>query len=165
MKKMLIIAISGLLLCSMIPVFAATTGIKLGIVNIRALLLNSKRFTQIQKTMNEKIVAEQTKLQKSQEAIQAEYANVKPNMNKKEKAALKKKIAKDRASLQAMAKGFQDFSLAVRKQYIDPVDVELKSDIQEIAKQKSLDLVLPSSSVLYSADSYDITEDVAKKFG
>jgi Skp family chaperone for outer membrane proteins len=183
--KMLIISCVAVLLAlcftnSMAEQTAAANGTKIGVVSVRLIFQDCKRnaaYRDQAKAEEDKVVAELKKLSKELEAAKAGLDTLKQGSS--EHLALVKDILQKQASYQAQEE-FEKKQFAMQDQrWTEQLYMDILETVQEIAKNKGLDLVLekdkpdfPSASandlmmgirthkVLYSEGCLDITSDV-----
>lgn len=170
MKKMLAI-FSSLLLIGATQAFAAdtttTTQSTIAVVNVQQLFQQSPKIADLNKQLQTKFKARQDKLvtlQKSLETEKEKYRKESPTMAEKDKTALQKKITDDQSALAKEAVAFQKDLNAEQGKVMKNVLSQLNDVISGLAKKNNYSMVLDSQAVIYSADSSDITKQVAKEF-
>ena len=169
MKKMLAL-ISSILLIGSAPAIAAdaaTTAPKIAVVNVQQVFQQSPKIAELNKKLQGQFKSRQEKLIAAQKTLQDEMDKFKkegPTMSQKEKDSLQKKIVDDQSSLAKDATTFQQDLNKEQNKIMKGVLAELNGIISDIAKKNGYNMVLDAQAVIYSADSTDITKDVAKAF-
>ena len=92
-----------------------------------------------------------------------DYEKKKSKIPEKSLKELEKKIIHQREELQNLAMSFER-SLSI-EEYKKNQEIlsKIKSITENIASEKKIDIVIPKSSLLYSKEKLDITEDILKK--
>lgn len=162
MNKFLITAVMSLALIAA-PAFAETT---LGVVNLDKIRGESKVMKSVR-----------SQLQTKQKAFQGEFETKGKALQAEQQALMKQKDAGDKAAFEKKVKEFQqkanseEQEVRTRRAGLDKAYAGAISDIQktmqeivtQIATEKKLTLVIPSSTVLYGDPSLDVTDEVLKR--
>ena len=85
-------------------------------------------------------------------------------MSQKDRDAMQKKIAADRADLVKKVVAYQQDLQKEQNKIMQGILGDLNGIVSTIAKSQNYSLVLDSQSVIFAADGNDITKDVAKQF-
>jgi outer membrane protein len=146
---------------------ADNANFKVAIVNVQKVLQQSPRVVQLSKKLEAEFKPRQAKIDDGQKALQDELDNFKkeaPTMAQKDRDAMQKKIAGDRADLVKQVVAYQQDLQKEQTKIMQGVLTDLNNIVSNIAKAQSYSLVLDSQAVIYSATGNDITADVAKQF-
>lgn len=169
-KKIGIIA-SALLLAAGVEVCQAADAtapqIKVGIVNVQQVLQQSPRVAELSKKLESQFKNRQAKISDEQKALQDQLDKFKkegPTMAQKDRDAMQKKIAADRADLVKQVVAYQQDLQKEQGKVMQGILGDLNGIVSSIAKEKSYALVLDSQAVIYAGDGNDITKDVATQF-
>lgn len=174
-KRIVGLAMLGLLLLPSFTVDAQAQGLKVGYTDHEVLIINLPDYRTVQTQL-------QQEYQGSQTALQAEYEEYQGKLDRyqKQQALLSEEkraereqelVAAQQAIQQKAAKS--DETLAQREaELLAPLFEKVDKAIQTVAKEKNLDLVLRSQAgpsqpiILFVSDKItDITRDVALKLG
>ncbi len=155
MKKIL-----GFILLVCCAPFALADQLKIGVVNVTELYNKSAFIQNSSKTLQEDIKGMEEKLQAQKAKIQTLISSYEKTSDDKKKTVAQE-ITAEQTQLnkmsQAYQKKIQETQAAGLKKFTDLV----KSTVDKIAKEKQLNAVLNSNSVVYSDSSWiDITSDV-----
>lgn len=146
---------------------AADAQYKVAVVNVQKILQKSPRVTDLSKKLENEFKARQTKITDGQKVLQAQFEKFRkdaPTMSKKDKEATEKKIEADKAELVKQVVAYQQDLQKQQGNVMQSILSDLNSVVTNIAKAKSYNLVLDTQAVIYSADTNDITDEVAKEF-
>ena len=172
MKKFLNIAFAALfaLGVAVMPAKAqdasATTGLKIAVVDIQALLKSTKgaqsiesQLETIRKGFQSEVEKEEKTLRDSEKAILDKKAEIGEEEFKKKAAEFQQKVAEGQKRIQDR-KGKLDKALAVA---IGKLRTEIVKVVAGIGETKKLDLVLARTDVVIVAKQLDITQEVLEK--
>lgn len=146
---------------------AASKATNIAVVNVQQVFQQSPRIAELNKKLQNQFKARQDKLIAAQKTLQEELDKFKkeaPTMSQKDKDALQKKIVEDQSNLAKEASAFQQDLSKEQGKIMKSVLGQLNDVISGIAKQSNYTLVLDSQAVIYSADTSDITKQVAQQF-
>lgn len=146
---------------------AATTDLRVAVVNVQQVLQGSPRVADLSKKLEAQFKDRQAKIGDEQKAMQDEMDKFKkesPTMSQKERDAMQKKITDDRANLVKQVVSYQQDLQKEQGKIMQNVLADLNSIVGSIAKSQNIALVLDAQAVIYTANPTDITKDVAKQF-
>jgi Skp family chaperone for outer membrane proteins len=148
------------------PATGATTNMKIAVVDIQALLKDSKaaksiesQLTGIRKNFQSEVDAEEKSLRAKEKAIMDE----KPKLKEEELKAKASDFQKDVAASQ---KKIQDKKAKLDKAIATAIGTlrsEIVKDVAEIGDKQNLDLVLARTDVVIVSKSLDITQQVLER--
>lgn len=169
MMKKVGILVSALLVAAGVQVAQAAdvAQIKVAVVNVQQVLQQSPRVAQLSKKLEGEFKGRQTKINDDQKALQDSLDSFKKEsatMSQKDRDAMQKKIAADRADLVKKAVAYQQDLQKEQNKIMQGILGDLNGIVSTIAKSQNYSLVLDSQSVIFAADGNDITKDVAKQF-
>jgi outer membrane protein len=153
--------VSGVTLCQ------AATDIKVAIVNVQQVLQQSPRVAELSKKLESQFKARQAKINDEQKTLQDQLDKFKkesPTMSQKDKDAMQKKIAADRADLVKQVVAYQQDLNKEQSKIMQGILNDLNGIVSHIAEDKGYFLVLDSQAVVYGPKGNDITKDVGKQF-
>lgn len=145
----------------------ASPQLKVAVVNVQQVLQQSPRVAELSKKLEGEFKARQAKIGEEQQALQAamdKFKKESPTMSQKDKDAMQKKIANDRADLLKKVVAYQQDLQKEQNKVMQNILANLNSIVSTIAKSHGYTLVLDNQAVIYAGDSSDITKDVADKF-
>ena len=158
MKNILKVVVFGLsVVCMSSYAFAV------GTVNMGAILQHSPETSKIQSTLKSHFSGEQKKLQAQALSLQSalqKYEKNKAVMSKAQLATTKSSLQKQEIALQQGKQKFQQEVAAMQMKLSKKMFEDVKASIQKVAKSQKLDLVMPSTVVLYAGKTVDITNQV-----
>lgn len=156
MKKILGI----ILLACCAPFALAADQLKIGVVNVTELYNNSSFIQNSSKALQEDIKGMEEKLQAQKAKIQALMASYEKTSDDKKKTVAQA-ITAEQTQLNKMSQAYQKKIQEVQAEGLKKFTDLVKSTVNKIAKEKHLNAVLNSNSVVFSDDSWvDITRDV-----
>lgn len=124
----------------------------------------------IQKELRELQASNQNALQAKADEFQAklaEYQSQEAGLTVEDRAARQQELQKLQSELQAFAQEKERELGAKQSELMDPVLVKVQEAIDQVAAEKSLDMVLRLPALLYAKQGkvVNITLDVARKLG
>jgi len=141
--------------------------IKVAVVNVQQVLQQSPHVAELSKKLEGEFKTRQTKIGDEQQALQTEMDKFKkesPTLSQKDKDAIQKKIANDRAVLLKKVVAYQQDLQKEQNKVMQGILADLNGIVSSIAKAHGYALVLDNQAVIYSGEGNDITKDVADKF-
>ena len=167
MKQQIMLCLAASLLISA-PVLAADS-VKIGYVDVRAVVLESKSGQQHKVEMEKFVKDKQAALKKEEEKLKSLQKILEKEMLTLTEAQKQDKQRGFQEKVQAFQKGAQDAEREVRQkdsEYTNKALAEVRKVITEVAKEEKVGLVLGKTemSVLYAEDGMDLTAKVIKKY-
>ena len=150
------------------PVLAADS-VKIGYVDVRAVVLESKSGKQHKTGMETFIKDKQAALKKEEDKLKSLQQTLEKEMLTLTEAQKQDKQRGFQEKVQAFQKSAQDAEREVRQkdtEYTNKALEEVRKLISEVAKEEKVGLVLGKTemSVLYAEDGMDLTPKVIKKY-
>lgn len=150
------------------PVLAAD-GVKIGYVDVRAALLESKSGKQHKADMDAFIKGKQAELKKEEDKLKSLQQSLEKEMLTLSEAQKQDKQRGFQEKVQAFQKSAQEAERTLRQkdsEYTSKSLEEIRKVITEVAKEEKVGLVLGKSetSVLYAEDGMDLTPKVIQKY-
>lgn len=152
------------LLLAVVPCGTAqAAGESIAVLNLRKVFAASEAGKKAQQEMDKKVKELQEKFKKDEDVLAAlqdeieKKSSVWNEEKKQEKAIEFQKMRRDLRVKQ------EDANLELKKieeQQLSPIRKELEQVIEKMAKEKGLNIILPSEVVMYSSDAVDITDEV-----
>jgi len=172
MKKMGIVAstvllAAGVQVCQAADAVAATSPLKVAVVNVQQVLQQSPRVAALSKKLEGQFKDRQTKINDEQKTLQDQldaFKKESPTMTQKDRDAQQKKLSDERAELVKKVVAYQQDLQKEQNKIMQGVLGDLNGIVSKMAKSQSFDLVLDSQAVVFAADGNDITKDVSKQF-
>lgn len=167
MKYMVtIVAVAGLLGSTMA---GAVDNPKIGYVDMRAVLLESKAGKQHKKEMEKFVQSKQAALKKEEDKLKSLQQSLEKEMLTLTEAQKQDKQRGFQEKVQNLQKLAQDAERELRKkdaEYTNKSVEEIRKIITETAKEEKVSLVLgkTETSVLYAEEGMDLTPKVIKKY-
>lgn len=140
---------------------------KIAVVNVQQVLMQSSRVADVNSKLQDQFKPRQEKLTSQQKTLQDELDKLGKNsttMSAKDRDAMEKKIADDKANFLKDAGAFQKEVSAEQNKAMQNILNQLSGIISDLAKKNGYALVLDSQAVVYSSDATDVTKLVAKAF-
>jgi len=160
--KILSLTVATLFALSVSSSFAAG----FAVLDIEKIAKESKAVHDIQGKVSKKqddfqkeITKKQSDLESDQKKLEAKKTILSKEAFEKEQKAFEKKID----SLKDLVEKRQNSLKKASTEAMNKVNDKMKEIITEIAKDKELNLILPSSQVVFSAESLDISAEVLEK--
>lgn len=167
MKRSLLAAlVISTSLCLSAPSFAQATKPTIAVVNIQAVMKDSTAAKSIREQLESKQKAFQAEITKKEEALQKEDQELAKQKSVLSKEAFEEKARAFRARATDVQKEVQS-----KKALLDSAFERSLNDIQKgvndiiaaMAKEKGFTVALPTSQILYSDSSLDISKDVLEQ--
>ena len=164
--KIMLCMAAGLLISS--PVLAADS-VKIGYVDVRAVVLESKTGQQHKAEMEKFVKDRQAALKKEEDKLKSLQQTLEKEMLTLTEAQKQDKQRGFQEKVQAFQKGAQDAEREVRQkdtEYTNKAVEIVRKLITDVAKDEKLGLVLGKTemSVLYAEDGMDLTAKVIQKY-
>ncbi|MDR3492794.1 MAG: OmpH family outer membrane protein [Gammaproteobacteria bacterium] len=169
MKKVFVF-LSSILLVAASSAYAADAAVpasKVAVVNVQQVLLQSPKVAKVNTKLQDQFKPRQEKLSAQQKTLQDEvdkFNKESATMTPKDRDAMDKKLADEKASFLKDAGAFQKQVSEEQNKAMQSILGELNKIISDMAKQNGYSLVLDSQAVVYASDATDITKLVAKDF-
>jgi outer membrane protein len=150
------------------PVLAADS-VKIGYVDVRTVVLESKSGKQHKVDMEKFVKDKQAALKKEEDKLKTLQQNLEKEMLTLTEAQKQEKQRDFQGKVQAFQKSAQEAEREVRQkdtEYTNKALEEVRKVITEVAKDEKVGLVLGKTemSVLYAEDGMDLTAKVIKKY-
>ncbi len=150
------------------PVLAADS-VKIGYVDVRTVVLESKSGKQHKVDMEKFVNDKQAALKKEEDKLKTLQQNLEKEMLTLTEAQKQDKQRDFQGKVQAFQKSAQEAEREVRQkdtEYTNKALEEVRKVITEVAKDEKVGLVLGKTemSVLYAEDGMDLTAKVIKKY-
>ena len=150
------------------PVLAADS-VKIGYVDVRTVVLESKSGKQHKVDMEKFVKDKQAALKKEEDKLKTLQQNLEKEMLTLTEAQKQEKQRDFQGKVQAFQKSAQEAEREVRQKdtaYTNKALEEVRKVITEVAKDEKVGLVLGKTemSVLYAEDGMDLTAKVIKKY-
>jgi len=158
--------VAGLLVSA--PVLAADS-VKIGYVDVRTVVLESKSGQQHKAEMEKFVKDKQAALKKEEEKLKSLQQTLEKEMLTLTEAQKQDKQRGFQEKVQVFQKSAQDAEREVRQkdtEYTNKALEEVRKIITDVAKEEKVGLVLGKTemSVLYAEDGMDLTAKVIKKY-
>lgn len=138
----------------------------IAILDVEKIAKEAKAVRDIQKKVSKKQDQFQKEINTKQEALESEQKKLEAKRNILSKEAFEKE-QKDFSEKVEKLKEFVEKRQASLKKAstasMENVNEKMKVVVEEVAKEKKLSLILPSSQVIYSLDGFEITDEVLKR--
>jgi Skp family chaperone for outer membrane proteins len=138
----------------------------IGVLDVEQIVKESVAMRDIQKKVTKKQEEYQAEVTKKQKSLESEQKSIESKKNILSKEALEKKVTEFEKKVEELKEFVDKKQNNLKKASLDgmsKVNDEIKDIISEIAKEKDLDLIVPSSQALFYKDELDISEDVLKR--
>lgn len=162
--KQLIIMVG--IVCSLLSFQSIAAELKLGFVNSIKLMETAPQVEKANKRLEREFSPRQRKivaLQKEVRKLEENIAKDRSIMSDTQLRATERKLLNKKRELKRQQSEFRDDYNIRRAEELDTLQKHIFKIIQEIAKEKSYDLILPDSSVVWASKRVDITDTVLKR--
>ena len=161
MKKIVLslVSVATLLLSSM----ALADDPKIGIVDIHAVLQSSPQIAAADAQLKQQFQGREQDIKKAQDQLKTDQDNLQKNstvMKATDSDALQKKIDTETQQLTQMQVSFQQDVMTAQNKVMSQFVNQVKTIMNDVAKQDNLSLILDQSTVVYSDSQMDITKQV-----
>jgi len=165
-QQIMLCLVAGLLISA--PVLAADS-VKIGYVDLRAVVLESKSGKQHKAEMEKFVKDKQAALKKEEDKLKALQQTLEKEMLTLTDAQKQDKQRGFQEKVQVFQKSAQDAEREVRQrdtEYTNKALEEVRKVITEVAKEEKVGLMLGKTemSVLYAEEGMDLTAKVIKKY-
>jgi len=156
--------VAGLLASA--PVLAAD-GVKIGYVDVRTVVLDSKAGQQHKAEMDKFVKDKQAALKKEEEKLKAQQQTLEKEMLTLTGAQRQEKERGFQEKVQVFQKSVQDGERELRQkdtEYTNKALEVVRMVIADVAKEEKVGLVLGKNEVLFAEDGMDLTPKVLQKY-
>ena len=165
-RKLVIIGATALGMSLSFSAFAGhDSSMAIGVVNMQQILQSAPQVKQINAQLKDKFSTRKSTILVQAKTLQADMSSFDKNrtvLSAKDSATLKNKIASEENQLRTEQMSYQQDLMAAQNNAMNSFLKTLKASVSVVAAQKKLALVLPENTLLYSAPTADITNDVLK---
>lgn len=165
MKKLILIILTTFLL-NISNVFAQNTSLNIAVINADDVLSNSKVVNFIQEKIINKEKEYQVEINKKQTSLKKEFQEIEKKRSVLSEKSLKKeedKFAKKYQDLkEELTKRRESLKTASLKAFVR-VDKKMNKIIKDISEEQDIDLVLPTSNIIFAKDKLDISAQVLER--
>lgn len=162
-KPILAILVAASLTLGATPVFAA---IKVAVVDVQTAISNSDQSKQLVTEMQKEFKTEQDQLRKIQSDAASLLEKAQKNadvMSDNQKRRLQNEIQSKNSDFNYLRQKLQKEVQERRQELFQPVDQEVQKAIEDLVRENSYDLIVPSQATLYINPVYDVTNKVTEK--
>jgi outer membrane protein len=162
MKRIVLAMVAAIGLLSINMVVEAAV---YGVVDIQQIFHTAPQIQKINAQLNQEFSAKKAAIIKQGQTLQANLAKYKKQSlvsTDSQLSSLKAEITKQEEGLRQAQAEFQKELYTEQSKKMAGFMAKMKAVIQNIAKDKNLDLVLPMNAVLYSKSNLNITAGVLK---
>lgn len=157
---------SALFLLATFVCLGSANASNIAVVDIESVLKNCVAMKDAQNKISKKQAGFQKEIDKKQNDLEKESKQVESKKNllseeafSKEQLAFGKKVD----DLKELVNSRQDALKKSSLEAISQINDKIKDVIEEIRKEKNIDLVISSTSAIYYADQLDISDEVTKR--
>lgn len=168
MKQLPVLLSSFLLfgsLFAMASVHAEGTLGAVATVDVQEVLQNAPQVNAMKEKLKSEFASRQNQLMDGQKKLKADIDKLQAEhakMDKKAVDSLQKQIETEQHDIQTKQLAFQKDLFAAQDKALQSLLEQIKTKVEEVAKQKQLDYVFVKNTVAYSKSKNDITADVLK---
>ena len=141
----------------------ADNGVHVGVVNVEQIFATSPLVKKQKTDLQGQFKVKQQAYQKAGADLKAmvdKYNRDKAVMNDKQKKAMETQIGAAQSKVMQMQQAFTQQADDAQSKAMQQFLGKLQAATQKVAQAKHLDMVMPSTGVIYAADTLDITKDV-----
>lgn len=138
----------------------------IGVVDMKQIFQSAPQVAKINDSLKTQFADRQAKLEKMSKDLQTDLQKLERNkavMKPADVTTLKSKIAKEGDDFHNEQASYQQDLYDARQKAIADFMNDIKTAATSVAKDKSLTLILPEDSTLYSASDLDVTQPVLKE--
>lgn len=150
-------------LAALLAMGVAQAEIKIGVVNVQALLEESPQAKAASQALSDEFAPRQRDLQQKQKELQSKQEKLDRDgsvMSESEKSTLEKDLRNGQRDLQSKGEAFTEELNTRRNEELGKLQNTLLQEVQTFAKSGGYDLVVPSNQVLFAKETFDITSQV-----
>lgn len=145
---------------AMLVAGTAHAELKIGVADFQRLLEESPQAKAAGQVLQTEFAPRQRELQQKEKDLQTKAEKLNRDaaiMSEKELAALKKELTNGQTDLQRDGESFSEEVTARRNEELTKLQNLLISEVAGFAKEGGYDLVVPTSLVLFTKDTYNVT--------
>lgn len=149
-----------------LPQWASAQEMKVGVIDFRVLVSQSKDVKAARKTLEAKFKPKQEEIMALQTSIKADMEKFQRDgavMTEAQKKELQAKVFKARDELNTKGRAYEQALNAARNKTMQDFFEKVKKVIDQVAKAENYDLILQRENTPFTKTSMDITNKVAKK--
>jgi Skp family chaperone for outer membrane proteins len=136
---------------------------KIGIIDVDKIIAESTAVIEIQKKVDAKKTSFESEINKKQSQLEADQKKLEDKKATLSQSAFEKEVKNFEAKVEELKTNIDRKQNSLKKGSIEAmskVQDKLKMIINDLAKEKSLDLIIPASQTLFAKDEFDITAEV-----
>ncbi len=145
---------------------ASSNAAEIAVLDIEKIAKESKAVHDIQGKVTKKQEEYQKEITKRQASLESDQKKLEAKKNQLSKEAFEKEQKEFEKKIDSLKELVDKRQNSLKKASADSmakVNDKMKDIITELAKEKSLTLILPASQVVFSADNLDISAEVLEK--
>lgn len=165
MKQLRIVSLVVLSML-LFPQMVSAADMKVGVLDFRQLVAESKEVKNARKELEAKFKPKQEEIITLQNALKADMEKFQRDgavMTEAQKKTLQEKVLTAREDLNSKARDYEQALNQAQNQTMQTFFEKVKKVVDEIAKKEKFDLILQKEGTPYARSSMDITNKVAKK--
>lgn len=165
MKKILLIAAILLGIISQNS-FAQKANLNVAVINVDQILISSVAMKKIQDVMSKKESEYQGQIDKKYEALDNDSKKLESRKSVLSQEAFDKEKDVIYKKFGDLKKDLEDKKQSLKKSNVEAlaqVDKKIRDIVDQIAKDKNIDLILPSSQTIFYSSDTDISNEVLSK--
>jgi len=167
MKRSLILALAASSLAMSCPAMAQDVKTaSIAVVNIQQVMRDSTAAKSVREQLESKQKSFQSEITKKEEALQKEDQELGKQKSVLSKEAFEKKATEFRKKAAEVQKEVQTKKALLDSGFeraLNDIQKSVNDIIAEMAKEKSFQLAVPTSQILYADDKMDISKDVLER--
>jgi outer membrane protein len=155
-----------LLVICLVPFISFADEIKIGVVDVERIVDQAKVTLSVRTQMEAKRAQFQKEINKDEEDLKKREEKLKKEQEKLSAQAFEQKLKDFKTRVAEVQRSVQMKRVSLEEAYggaLAKISDEVQKVIADIAKEKQLSLVLPTSQILFSEDKMNISDEVSKK--
>lgn len=151
---------------AMLVVVPASAQVKIGVVDLRQALFTSNAAKAFGKQMQSEFKGEEQKVQEAHDAAQKIKDKLDKDgamMNDSERSKLANSFKQKAQKFKQLEQKLSDAVNKRKKAFLDKAKPVIDQALQQIVKEKHLDIILPREMVIYSKSDMDLTSELIDK--
>ena len=149
-----------------VSAFAAQGALKIGVIDVRKVVEQSKSMKALNKRIQSEFKPKQEKIVELQRSMQSKVDKMKREeavMTAAEKSNLQEQVVAGQRSLQRMEQDYQQDLTLIQNKEMKKFFDSLKVTVDKFAKANGYDIVLQKEAVPFYSDKVDITNKIISK--
>lgn len=140
--------------------------LKIGILDFQRIVEKSKMAKDMNKKIEDEFKPRHEKILAAQNALQDKLAELKKNqaiLSESQNEKMQEEVINKRREVERLTEDFQRDLQQAQAKASKQFSEKVQTEVDKIGKEEKFDLIIQKAAVVYSSESFDVTDKVLKK--